>query len=465
MRNFLVLTIVVCMLLSGVGHCQTVTGLYSFTEALSNYGGSILTQGRDGRLYGTTTGFSSTQTPDGTVFKVNTNGSGIDPFFTFNGSDGQEPFSVTLSTDGNYYGTTPEGGTSNLGVLYKVTPTGVFTPLYQFTGGTDGEFPASSPIQASDGNFYGTTVIGANSAGTVYRYVPSTGVLATIFSFDPSGSQGSEPSQLTQTEDGSLYGIAQAGGSNNCGTIFRLSTTGVLLSTYSFPCGSGGNNPATPLLQASDGNLYGTTLIGGNTHASGCKTNGCGTIFKISHGIVSILYRFSGYPNDGDFPTTGLVQGTDGNLYGGTEQGGADKVGALYQVSTSGQYKLLYSFVPSVGSGPISLVQHTNGKFYGIAGFDGQNGYGSIYSLDMGLGPFIALVRCTGRIGQAVQVLGQGLTGSTAVTINGLAATSFKVVTDRYMTAVIPSGATTGPVVVTTPKGAFTSNRNLQIVQ
>ena len=145
--------------------------------------------------------------------------------------------------------------------------------------------------------------------------------------------------------------------------------------------------------------------------------------------------------------------------------GGAQDFGTLYQITTSGQYKLLYSFVDAVGSGPVGpLLQHTNGKFYGVASFGGQ-GYGTIYSLDMGFGPFIALVSYTGRIGQPVQILGQGLTGATAVTINGVAATSFKVVTDRYMTAVIPTGATTGPVVVTTPTGTLTSNHNLQVVQ
>jgi hypothetical protein len=111
------------------------------------------------------------------------------------------------------------------------------------------------------------------------------------------------------------------------------------------------------------------------------------------------------------------------------------------------------------------LLQHTNGKFYGDTYSGGRFYQGSIFSLDMGLGPFISLVRYTGRIGQPVQILGQALTGSTAVTINGVAATSFKVVSDTYMTAVIPAGATTGPVVVTTATGTLTSNHNLRIVQ
>jgi uncharacterized repeat protein (TIGR03803 family) len=220
-----------------------------------------------------------------------------------------------------------------------------------------------------------------------------------------------------------------------------------------------------PLIQASDGSFYGTTDAGGTITSKGECVSGCGTVFRMSHGAVTILYRFSGAPTDGAGPLAGLVEGTDGNLYGGTYRGGTGDLGTLFQITTGGQYKLLYSFIDTVGSGmAAALAQHTNGKFYGNASYGGQSGAGSIYSLDMGLGLFIALVRYTGRVGQPVQILGQGLTGSTAVTINGVAATSFKVATDRYMTAVIPTGATTGPVVVTTPKGTLTSNHSLRIV-
>ncbi len=142
MRNFCVSLIVVCLMLGVAAYGQTVTGLVSFTNALSNYGGGgTLAQGRDGRLYGTTDGFSSNQTPDGTIYKVNTDGSSLDPFFTFNGGDGEFPFSVILSTDGNYYGATGYGGESSSGVLFKITPTGDYTLLYQFSGGTDGGCP------------------------------------------------------------------------------------------------------------------------------------------------------------------------------------------------------------------------------------------------------------------------------------------------------------------------------------
>jgi uncharacterized repeat protein (TIGR03803 family) len=447
-------------------YAQTVGDVFSYSDELG-LGSITLAQGRDGRLYGTSSGNGSSVNPDGTIFAVNTNGSAVSVLSSFDGSDGQSPFyGVTLALDGNYYGTTYEGGSSNAGVLFKVAPTGVYTPLYQFTNGSDGGFPAGPPIQASDGNLYGVTMTDDQEEATVYRYVPSTASLTTILSLGPDFSQGAGISApLIQASDGTLYGTATTGGANNCGTIFRLTTAGVLLSVYSFPCLSGGYGPIAPLLQASDGNLYGTTSVGGKVNSRYCA-NGCGTIFRVSHGIVTVIYRFAGYPNDGGVATTGLVEGTDGNLYGATARGGTNNIGTLYQITTGGQYKLLYSFSSSIGDGPgSSLMQHTNGMFYGTTSAGGQNSLGTIYSLNMGLSPFIALVRYAGRIGQPVQILGQGLTGSTGVTINGTAASSFKVVSDTYMTAVIPAGATTGPVVVTTPGGTLTSNHNLQIVQ
>jgi uncharacterized repeat protein (TIGR03803 family) len=459
--------LILASLLTTLGHSQTVKQVLSFSDAFASGGGlATPAQGRDGRLYVTTNGQGSNQNPDGTVFRIDADGSSPTVLFSFSGTNGYQPrFGLTLGIDGDYYGTTLEGGVANSGVLFKVAPTGAYTSLYEFSGGADGFYPAGSPVQAPDGNWYGATILGTGSSGTVYKYVPSTGTFTTILSLSADGSQGSGIfAPIIQASDNSLYGIAVQGGANNCGTIFRLNTAGVLLHVYSFPCGAGGFSPAGALYQAADGSLYGTTQGGGNITRTGpCAKVGCGTVFKVSHGAVSILYRFAGEPYDGRVPVAGLVQGTDGNLYAGTESGGSYNFGTLYQISTSGQYKLLYSFVSSVGVGADSaLMQHTNGKFYGITSALAP---GAMYSLDMGLGPFIALVRYTGFVGRSVQILGQGLKGATAVTVNGVPATSFKIVSDFYMTAVIPAGATTGPVVVTTSTGTLTSNHNLRIVK
>jgi hypothetical protein len=159
-----------------------------------------------------------------------------------------------------------------------------------------------------------------------------------------------------------------------------------------------------------------------------------------------------------------LVQGTDGYLYGVLYENTLPNLGSLFRISLSGQYQQLYNFTATTGEGVgASLMQHTNGLFYSSAEYGGTYGFGAIYSLDMHLAPFITLVRPAGKVGQSAQILGQGLTGTTTVNFNGKAATSFSVVNDTYMTAVVPTGAKTGPVVVTTPTSKLTSNVNFRI--
>jgi uncharacterized repeat protein (TIGR03803 family) len=376
--------------------------------------------------------------------------------FTLDGADGTGPDGgVTLAADGNFYGTANSGGSADLGVLFRVSAQGEYTDLHDFTGTNDGILPIAPPIQASDGNLYGGTDSGPGFSGmTVYRYSSTEG-FSTLYTFDQAqGASILLP--LVQASNGNLYGAFTGGGANSSGGIFEMTTSGVLLNLYSFP---GGDGPSSPLglLQAADGSFYGTTEIGGK--------KGYGTIFRMSPtGVVTLLYSFKGGRGDGKYPA-GLMQATDGNLYGVTPQGGAENSGTIYQITTAGAYKLLYSFVPATGKYPgDELLQHTDGLFYGAAFEGGRQNVGSIYSLNMALSPFVAFVVPVGAEGQSAQILGQGFTGTTAVTFNGVPATSFKVASDTFLTAVVPSGATTGKVVVTTPGGALTSNVNFRII-
>jgi len=360
-----------------------------------------------------------------------------------------------VGSDNYFYGTTGDE-------LYRITLNGNYTTLHTFTGGSDGSSP-TGPIEATDGNLYGT------ATSTIYKFTRN-GVYSVLYTFDPATS-GSGAGALMQGSDGKLYVTASGGGAKGCGTVVKVALYGGLLATHAFDCSAEGSTPVGPLTLTSDGNYYGVTKLGG--------TYGKGTLYQLTPEFgVTTLYNFGASPTDGIYPNGGLVLGTDGNLYGTTHSGDDYLFPTLFQWSLSSGYRQLHVFSPpdcnSVASSNCywdisgGLMQHTNGLFYGSTGVVYVIGAsagprGSLFSLDMGLGPFVALVRPHGKIGSNAQILGQGLIGTTAVTFNGIAATSFNVVSDTYMTAVVPSGATTGPIVVTTPTHTLTSNRNFTV--
>jgi uncharacterized repeat protein (TIGR03803 family) len=443
----------------GNGAAQVVTVIHIFrgTDGSAEPIRVQLEQGRDGKLYGNTYGYPISS---GTVFRVDVNGKGI-AFHQFDGVTGSRPeMGVTLGTDGNFYGTTITGGALDKGVLFRINPSGQYAVLHEFSGGLDGEYPVAPPIEASDGNFYGTTYGNVDADPTIYKYTRS-GLFTTIYNVDQAHGQFVN-APLIQAADGLLYGTATGGGAYNCGTILKLTVSGTLLNYYSFPCGAGGSSPIAPLFQAADGNFYSTTSEGGIG-----PPYGYGTVFKMNpKGVVTILHAFAGSPLDGYAPDGTLVQATDGNFYG-TAGGGSFDGGVLFRLMPDGTFSIIYSFSRDGAFGDDgTLVQHTNGLLYGTTNNSQPYGtYGAVFSLDMGLGPFITFVQANGKVGQTAQILGQGLTGSTSVTFNGVPATTFLVGTDTYIRAVVPSAATTGPVVVTTPKGTLTSNKDFRIVR
>ena len=248
----------------------------------------------------------------------------------FNGANGAapQPESLAQGTDGNLYGTTRKGGPNNGGTVFKMTPAGALTTLYNFCSTTaqagclDGTDPAGALVQATDGNFYGTTGFGGPfGAGTVFK-ITGSGSLTTLHSFD--NTDGNDPnSRLFPASDGSFYGTTAFGGNvsecpvfHGCGTVFNITSSGALTTLYKFCSQTGCTDGAVPFLglaQGGDGNFYGATFGGGGPDG--------GTIFKISaQGTLTTLHTFcvDFYPFCGGRYPLGLVQGTDGNFYGMT---------------------------------------------------------------------------------------------------------------------------------------------------
>lgn len=446
---------------AALAQAQTVTTIYNF--AGNGISGATpwyvtLVQGTNGNLYGTT--YNGGKNLFGTVFNVTTSGS-EKLLYTFKGgtTDGANPTGgLTLGTDGNFYGTTQQGGTKGGGTVFKITPTGALTILHNFNTFIDGAFPWGAPILASDGNFYGTTSGGGiNGHGIVYK-ITSSGTLTEVYKFDVT--HGFSPiAPPTQGTDGFLYIPVSEGGTSYCGTILKISTSGVINNTYDFPCGSGGSFPIGPLVQASNGNFYSTTQDGG--------TNGEGTIYQVTPGLaVTVLHSFGATFGDGTFPGAGLLLATDGNYYGSTSDGGANGDGTLFNITTSGTYTGLYSFNNTANltqTSPLAPpVQATNGILYGVTEFGGASNDGTVYSLDMGLAPFVNTALFTGKVGNTVTILGTHLKGTTEVTFNGSAA-NFTVLSDTHLIATVPAGATTGPIQVTTPLAILQSRKNFVV--
>jgi uncharacterized repeat protein (TIGR03803 family) len=266
--------------------------------------------------------------------------------------------------------------------------------------------------------------------------------------------------------DGALYGVTSGGGINGIGTIFKITASGTFTKIYDFD-EIHGADPQGSLLLSADGNMYGTTNAGGGLNL--------GTVFKLTPtGVVTVLHSFDSI--DGASPEAGLVQASDGKLYGTTFFGGTNGNGTIFSITTDGALTTIYNFPDfhSVdGANPYGLMQHTNGKFYGTTkqgGISdncdsfGATGCGTVFSLDVGLGPFVKFVVPSGKVGAVTQILGTGLTGTTAVTFNGVPASSFKVVRDTFIKATVPAGATTGPVTITTPTGTLTGNVNFTVL-
>ncbi len=363
-------------------NAQTLTTLYSFKYGTGGYPGAGLIQGGDGNFYGTTT-IGGTNGGYGTVFRINSCGT-FTSLYSFSGSDGSQPWSRLIQgRDGSLYGTTLLDGANGSGTVFRITFGGSLTNLQSFGGGSDGAKPAGVLLQTSDGDFYGTTYSGGTyNSGTVFK-INTNGNRTNLWAFS-GGSDGANPfGGLVQGGDGSFYGTASGGGTNNDGTIFRISPSGNLTTLHAFN-GSDGASPDATLVQGSDGNFYGTTYIGGTK-------GGTGTVFRIGPGgNFTNLYSFSG--TDGAYPQGGLIQGSDGSFFGTTEEGGMYSFGTLFRITLTGGFTNLYSFsgLSDGGATIAGLVQGSDGIFYGITWLNlnvRPPGFGTMFSFVIPLNP------------------------------------------------------------------------------
>jgi uncharacterized repeat protein (TIGR03803 family) len=306
---------------------------------------------------------------------------------TFTGKNGSGPEWETLvqGTDGNLYGTTTFGGTHKDGTVFKITPSGKLTSLYSFcslANCADGMKAFSGVVQGLDGNFYGVTAYGgANNYGTVFK-ITSEGALTTLHSF--ASTDGAQPfGQLIQATDGNFYGTTIGGGTTNNGTVFKITSNGALTTLYNFcslPNCTDGLWPQAGVIQGFDGNFYGTTegsdSIGGNA-------------FKLTPGgELTTLFTFCSQTSTtcsgASAPYASLVQATNGSFYGTTVLGGADAEGTIFRISPEGVLTVIYTFINDGENGATpesALVEGSDGNLYGTTVSGGLTGSGTLYQL------------------------------------------------------------------------------------
>ena len=407
-----------------------VTSFYKFCSLPDCAdGGSLLyapVVGTDGNLYGAAAGGGGSGLlgeAGGTIFRMTLDGK-LTVVYKFcslsNCTDGQEPNGIILGSDGNFYGTTVYGGVGDggPGVIFKVTPDGTYTRLHAFCAEAncaDGEKPFFPPVEGNDGNFYG--VAGNTGGGGVFYKVTSSGEYSVIYNFCDSTKgdcpDGSYPYAIVKDAEGNFVGTACCG-STEYGVVFKITPAGHYTVIHHFAPETLGS-PSTPLILGSDGNLYGTLMGGGSG---------------------SWVYPFRG---------------------------------GIYEITSKGGFKALYGFCPSCNHSGFNLLdplfQGTDGNFYGTTAYGGVGGthgeafgFGTVFQFSNGLSPFVRPTPAAAKAGASVIILGYGLTGASSVTFNGEPAT-FTVESDTYIRATVPAGATTGKVsVVTASSGTLNSS-------
>jgi uncharacterized repeat protein (TIGR03803 family) len=389
----------VCAGIPAVAGQWTESVLHSFgdgsvkNDGLQPYAG--LVQASDGNLYGTTTAGGSTETKssagDGALFRITTSGT-VTILHSFDGGsatdDGIGPYASLIRTSGgDLYGVTSKGG-AGFGTIFDTTLTGDVQDVHYFADGTvasDGEYAYKPLVLASDGNFYGTTESGGTqSDGAIIRMTPD-GVVTVVHSFMDGtvANDGNQPcSGLIEGSDGNLYGTTYLGGSANEGVVYRMTLGGVVTTLHSFQDGSVLNDGAYPdaeLVQAVDGDYYGTTYEGGSASE--------GAVFRMtSSGSVTTLHSFGdgSVASDGAYPESGLLQASDGDFYGATTQGGSASDGAIFCMAPSGAAAIVHPFGSTTGDGASprdTLIEASDGNLYGTTAAGGTKNEGTVFKV------------------------------------------------------------------------------------
>jgi uncharacterized repeat protein (TIGR03803 family) len=397
------------LLVAGIiaADAQTYTVLYNFgVSSTVGLPGGNLVQDVAGNLYGFAELGPSSADDHGTIFKFGPPGT-LTTVYNFAGSPASTypAVTLTLGADGNLYGITNTGGNSTncppsngypggCGTIFKLTPGGTFSVLYNFDE-THGSYPQAPLTLGSDGNFYGATLGGGScpACGVIFTVTPQ-GDYSVLHYFD--GTQDNIAFPLVQATDGSFYGTTPAGGANNTGTVFSITTAGQFTVVYNVSPDDVG--PGS-LIQGKDGNFYGTLEpAGGNVYCGQgtCQCFAvCGIVFRVTpQGSFSVLYDFADY-SQGAVPSS-LAQGTDDNLFG-LAQGGTGcplneyGCGIIFQVTSSGAYSIVHNFDGTDGHmGNPGPIRGSDGNYYGTT-FTGGTGTASACQTG-GCGVLYALV-------------------------------------------------------------------------
>ena len=366
---------------------------------------------------------------------------GLNVLYNFSPANngGYDPFAGLIQgSDGNFYGTASSGGSSGGGTVFKMTPAGAVTTLVSFDG-TNGQSPEGTLMQGSDGNFYGTTDTRNGGDGIVFKLASVGGVwtLATLHSFTGNPPEGFGPdAAVIQASDGNFYGTTAVGGAFDNGTVFGMTPAGVLTTLASFN-GTNGGEPLGGVIQGSDGNFYGTTQTSGGL-------NGDGTVFRVtSTGALTSLVSFTGA--NGAYPTAALALGADGNFYGTTSHGGSANFGTIFRMTPAGALTTLVTFTGANGNQPMAgLVLGSDGNFYGTTEIGGAFNNGTVFKMTPA-GVLTTLVSFNGAnggglLGGVVQGSDGNLYGMTAFGgLNAVIYNSFATGAGTIFQVVLPS--------------------------